>query len=322
MCGPSISMVICGCSIPMADVLPAAPTILVVDDTLESLKFVTVALEAAGMTVLVAGNGAAALQSLAVMVPDLVIMDAVMPVLDGFETTRRIKADPRLAGLPVIFMTGLTETEHLVRGLAAGGVDYVTKPVVVDELLARIRVHLGNAQAARGNAHIARGTQAALDAGGRSLLAVDGAGGVRWSTPAAQAILDRHFADPQTRAALADMLAGRAMTEDHAPCAQPIAGGRVDFVLLTGNGPGEWLFRVQEVTAGAEQRLLASRHRLTDREAEVLLWISRGKSNREISEILGISPRTVNKHLEQVFEKMGIENRASAAAAAVTSLSS
>jgi DNA-binding CsgD family transcriptional regulator len=59
---------------------------------------------------------------------------------------------------------------------------------------------------------------------------------------------------------------------------------------------------------------------LTEREAEVLLWISRGKANREISEILGISPRTVNKHLEQIFEKMGIENRASAAAAAVKTL--
>jgi DNA-binding CsgD family transcriptional regulator len=82
------------------------------------------------------------------------------------------------------------------------------------------------------------------------------------------------------------------------------------------------VIRVAEVIEGAEERLLASRHGLTDREAEVLLWISRGKANRQISEILGISPRTVNKHLEQVFEKMGIENRASAAAAAVKTLTS
>ena len=66
--------------------------------------------------------------------------------------------------------------------------------------------------------------------------------------------------------------------------------------------------------------MLAAQHGLTAREAEVLLWISRGKQNREISDILQISPRTVNKHLEQIFEKMGVENRASATAIAVTTL--
>jgi DNA-binding CsgD family transcriptional regulator len=72
---------------------------------------------------------------------------------------------------------------------------------------------------------------------------------------------------------------------------------------------------------GDAERLLAERHGLTSREAEVLIWISRGKQNREISEILHISPRTVNKHLEQIFEKMGVENRASATAIAVGTLS-
>ena len=91
-------------------------------------------------------------------------------------------------------------------------------------------------------------------------------------------------------------------------------------MLVARNGEDEWLFRITEIRAGAEKRLLAQRHGLTDREAEVLLWISRGEANREISEILGISPRTVNKHLGQVFAKMGVENRASAAAAAVKSL--
>ena len=79
--------------------------------------------------------------------PDLVLLDAVMPGIDGFETCRRIKADAGACAIvPVIFMTGLTETEHVVRGLEAGGVDYVTKPIVLDEMLARIRVHLANAR--------------------------------------------------------------------------------------------------------------------------------------------------------------------------------
>ena len=298
---------------PVASLPTDAPTILVVDDTLESLQFVAAALEAAGMTVLVAGNGAAALQSLALVVPDLVLMDAVMPVMDGFETTRRIKADPVLAAIPVIFMTGLTETEHVVRGLAAGGVDYLRKPIAVDELLARIRVHLGNARTARNS-------QAALDHAGRPLFAADSTGALLWSTPRAQAILGRHFPDAGSLAALVTSLLALADSGDRSIHSHIIAGGRLELLVLARSSPGEWLLRIAEIADGAEERLLAQRHGLTDREADVLLWISRGKANREISEILGISPRTVNKHLEQVFEKMGVENRASAAAAAVKTL--
>ena len=289
-------------------------TILVVDDTPESLRFVTATLERAGMTVLIASDGAAALQSLQLALPDLVIMDAMMPVMDGFETTRRIKADPRLARLPVIFMTGLTETEHVVRGLQAGGVDYVTKPIVVEELLARIRVHLGNAR-------VSSGSQAALDDSGRPLLAVDGLGRALWMTPRGTEMLGRLFppagALPPT---LAAALARQLGSGGQAVLRHDLADGRLELTPLIRSGSDEWLFRLNELRAGAEERLLAARHGLTEREAEVLLWISRGKANREISEILGISPRTVNKHLEQVFEKMGIENRASAAAAAVKTL--
>lgn len=296
----------------MADTMPGGATILVVDDTLESLKFVTTALEAEGMTVLVACDGAAALQSLALVLPDLVLMDSVMPVMDGLETTRRIKADPRFAALPVIFMTGLTETEDVVRGFAAGGVDYVVKPVVIDELIARIRVHLGNAR-------IAQGSQAALDDSGRSLLAIDPAGRILWATPRTRAILERYVPGAAALASLAVTLLGLVEDRDGGVFSQPVIDGRLEFTLLS-NNPDECLFRVAEFADGAEERLLAVRHGLTGREAEVLLWISRGKANREISEILGISPRTVNKHLERIFEKMGIENRTSAAAAAVKTL--
>jgi DNA-binding NarL/FixJ family response regulator len=293
-------------------------TILVVDDTPESLRFVSAVLEDAGMTVLIAADGGEALQSLELAIPDLVIMDAMMPVLDGFETTRRIKADPRFARLPVIFMTGLTETEHVVRGLEAGGVDYVTKPIVVAELLARIRVHLGNAR-------VSRGSQAALDDSGRPLIAVNSTGRALWTTPRAAEWLGRLFPDdfanggalpPALCAALARQVGG----DGQGVVRHDLEDGRIELTLVSRSGSDEWLFRLAEIREGAEQQLLAQRHALTEREAEVLLWISRGKANREISEILGISPRTVNKHLEQVFEKMGIENRASAAAAAVKTL--
>lgn len=288
-------------------------TILVVDDAPDSLRFLTDTLEGEGYGVRIARDGHAALASLAAELPDLVLMDAVMPGIDGFETTRRIKADPALASVPVIFMTGLTETENVLDGLAAGGVDYVKKPIVLAELLARLKVHLGNAR-------IAAGAQGALDASNRPLLALDGEGRVLWTTPKSAAILDRRFGvavGGQLPLALAGQL--QRLAHGEARVKQDFADGRVEFAAVATKGE-ERHFRLTETLEGADEKLLAQRHGLTEREAEVLLWISRGKANREISEILGISPRTVNKHLEQIFEKMGIENRASAAAAAVKTL--
>ena len=119
---------------------------LVVDDSPETLRLLTDALDSAGMTVMVAMDGAAAIRIVDQITPDIVLLDAVMPGIDGFETCRRLKRDAGLTNVPVIFMTGLAETEHIVRGLEAGGVDYVTKPIVIEEMLARIRVHLANAR--------------------------------------------------------------------------------------------------------------------------------------------------------------------------------
>jgi DNA-binding response OmpR family regulator len=157
-------------------------TVLVVDDTPETLSLLTDTLDHAGFTVLIATDGVAALELIELVTPDLVLMDALMPGISGFETCKRLKQDKLLTHLPVIFMTGLTETEHVVEGLACGGVDYVTKPIVLDELLARIRVHLGNAR-------LAYETHAALDATGRFLFATNHAGRVLWCTPKARKLL-------------------------------------------------------------------------------------------------------------------------------------
>lgn len=289
-------------------------TILVVDDAPDSLRFLTDTLEGQGYAVRIARDGAAAIEALHAELPDLVLMDAVMPGIDGFDTTRQIKADPALARVPVIFMTGLSETEDVVKGLAAGGVDYVKKPIVLAELLARLRVHLGNAR-------IAAGAQGALDASNRPLVALDASGRILWTTPRSAGILLERFG-AVAGASLPPALVGQLwrLADGEGRVKQDFPGGRVEFAAVATMAE-ERHFRVTETLEGAEERLLAQRHGLTEREAEVLLWISRGKANREISEILGISPRTVNKHLEQIFEKMGIENRASAAAAAVKTLS-
>jgi DNA-binding response OmpR family regulator/DNA-binding CsgD family transcriptional regulator len=296
-------------------------TILVVDDTPETLGFLTDTLDHAGFTVLIATDGDSALKLIEQITPDLVLMDAVMPGLNGFETCRRMKRERMLAHLPVIFMTGLTETENVLEGLAAGGVDYVTKPLVVDELLARIRVHLANARAAAGS-------RAALDATGRFLLATDRIGRLLWCTPKARQLLAELFPASQEagaslpRAVMTQLMQLRSEgANSQARLLVDVAGRKLEISVLSPIGPDELLFRLTELSTTADEQRLQQTLALTSRESEVLLWISRGKANREIGEILAISPRTVNKHLEQIFVKLGVENRASAAARAVRALS-
>lgn len=290
-------------------------TVLVVDDTADTLAVLTEALEREGYAALVATGGEAALAICARVTPDLVLMDAVMPGLDGFDGCRRLKATPALAHVPVVFMTALSDTEHVLRGLAAGGVDYVTKPIVLDELFARIRVHLANARAARS-------ARLALDAAGGFLLAVDGAGALLWSTPQASLllrdVLGRHDALPDpVRAAVAAAVAVGTGAEP-VQVVPSEAGGPLQLVPLGAAGPGEFLFRLLRVEG--DEEVLRRRFGLTAREAEVLTWIARGKPNRDIGDILALSPRTVNKHLEVVFRKLGVENRASAAVLASRAL--
>src|SRR3982074_2435164 len=152
---------------------------LVVDDSPETLRLLTDALDGAGMTVMVALDGASAMRIVDQITPDIVLLDAVMPGMDGFETCKRLKRDAGLSNVPIIFMTGLAETEHIVRGLEAGGVDYVTKPIGVEKMLARMRVHLANAR-------LPQGARAALDVSGRYLLAVNSVGKIMWATPPPQ----------------------------------------------------------------------------------------------------------------------------------------
>jgi DNA-binding response OmpR family regulator/DNA-binding CsgD family transcriptional regulator len=291
--------------------------VLVVDDSPETLSFLTEAIEGNGSTVLVAVDGESALALTERVTPDLILLDAVMPGIGGFETCRRLKRIRHLAHIPVIFMTGLSDTEHIVRGLEAGGVDYLTKPIVVDELIARMRVHLANA---RGSEAV----RSALDAAGRFLLSVSAEGGVRWTTPQAAKLLqgvsdaadDSDFHLPaEVNRWLANAAKGEA-----GPHIWSRSDTRLEFTYLGRLRNDERLLRLAKAAAVDDAELLRQHFALTGREAEVLLWIARGKSNKDISGVLSISPRTVNKHLEQVFQKLGVENRASAAAMTVQAL--
>jgi DNA-binding response OmpR family regulator len=290
---------------------------LVVDDSPETLRLLTDALDGTGMTVMVAMDGAAAMRIVDQITPDIILLDAVMPGMDGFETCRRLKRDAGLSNVPVIFMTGLAETEHIVRGLEAGGVDYVTKPIIIEEMLARIRVHLANAR-------LTQSARAALDVSGRFLFAVNRHGKIMWATPQAQKLLSANLEsrandELMLPAAMLQWLEqiqkGRAGAKAPAMASSP-NNEQLRLQYMGKLGPNEFLLRLAKDSRTNMPEEFSNELGLTTREGEVLSWLSKGKTNRDIAQILGLSPRTVDKHLEQIYAKLGVENRTAAAAIA------
>jgi PAS domain S-box-containing protein len=117
-------------------------TILVVDDLPATIGFVRAALEETGYTVLVATNGREALKRAALTRPDLILLDVLMPDMDGYETCKQLKIQETTKDIPIIFMTVVTETVDKVKGFQLGAVDYLTKPIEPEELQARVKTHL------------------------------------------------------------------------------------------------------------------------------------------------------------------------------------
>jgi len=297
----------------------SSQVVLVVDDAIDSIHMLNDVLEESNFTVLVALEGMQALTITKNIRPDIILLDAIMPNMDGFETCRQLKRNPQLADVPIIFMTGLSDTEHVVMGLNAGGVDYVTKPINPDELVARMRVHLTNAR-------ITQSARLALDTAGQYLFTVNLHGQLVWATPQVYELLgnaetteDSIALIPAVAQQLRDWLnhkpdTGRQLSLQH--LAQDLKVEMLNFI----DGK-EYLLRLTNTHKPADDtQALREQFSVTTREADVLLWIANGKTNREIGQILDMSPRTVNKHLEQIFKKLGVENRTSAAAVAIKCL--
>ncbi|MFS2140698.1 sensor histidine kinase [Duganella sp. Dugasp56] len=125
------------------------PTILIVDDSLSYLAALLDRLERHGFMIVLAQTAAEGLMRAEFAEPDLILLDVVMPDIDGFEACRRLKAGKTTKDIPVIFMTGLTDPKQKVTGFDAGGVDYITKPFQIEEVLARINTHLALRRAHR-----------------------------------------------------------------------------------------------------------------------------------------------------------------------------
>ncbi|TBR42481.1 response regulator [Marinomonas agarivorans] len=287
--------------------------VLVVDDSPDALSLIHDILDAANMEVLVALEGQQALTIAKRIRPDIILLDALMPTMDGFVTCKALKSDPDLATIPVIFMTGLQDTDDIVRGLEAGGVDYLTKPIQPNELLARMRVHLANAR-------LNHSAQSALDSVGQYLITVSEQGDIVWATPQTYALLAKaQIAGEWHNTHLVAQIQNWLNHHPDEGHLLKITGFDypLSLKMIGQTEQKERLLKLEDGNKPQGAALLKAQLQLTDRESEVLYWIANGKTNREIADILTMSPRTVNKHLEQIYPKLHVDNRTSAAAIAL-----
>ncbi|WP_050476177.1 response regulator transcription factor [Herbaspirillum rhizosphaerae] len=310
--------------------------VLIVDDKPDNLAMLSDSLDESGHIVLVATDGMSALERLDYITPDLILLDAMMPGIDGFETCKRIKLIKSVNHVPVVFMTGLTETEHVVRGFEVGGIDYVTKPIKPQEVVARIGAHIKTARMMSQ----ARGM---LEHAAHAVIVLSGNGLPLWQTSKASLWLEKYFPAgagathklPMTLQSWLNesLVRQRQGNGDIRPLVMTQGGCELRIALSAAGQGHEITLLLEEKNLAADAATstpVAAMHpalanegsanppapgsfHLTPRESDVLMWLGKGKTNRDIADILGMSPRTVNKHLEHIFVKLGVETRSAAA---------
>lgn len=278
---------------------PPAPTVrhrvLVVDDTPANLSLLLDALTEAGHEILVAESGRSALALLQHTTPDLILLDLVMPGIDGITTCRQIKQRAECADVPVLFMTAVEEPEQKLKAFEAGALDYITKPVYPPEVLARVAAHLqirALRQAVSDELALRLEAEEQLSHSlDRAVVLADVGGRIVFSTRLAEDLLHKHCPG-RTAGTMPTQFNDGLMVRRFA---EP---GRADLQMIVleerGHPPGPAAL----LSLG-----------LTAREAEVLYWIAQGKSNPDIATILDAKVRTVHKHVEHIFQKLGVETR-------------
>jgi DNA-binding response OmpR family regulator/DNA-binding CsgD family transcriptional regulator len=291
----------------------AGKHILIVDDVPDNLSVLFEFLTARGFQVFVADSGIMAIEELPQIAPDLILLDVMMPGLDGFSTCERIKADERFADVPLFFLTALTDTVDKVKGFALGAVDYITKPLDPDEVIARINAHLSlralRLELEERNEELDREMQrriAAERALGHTLedsvLVIDRRGEILFLTQAAQQLFARHGGVPPA-AQLRVWFAGSA----------PAATGTLAIRRLPDPHSADralLVFEEKAPTASPDKLAVLG---LTPRETEILFWIAQGKTSPEIAVILDTAPATVKRHVHNLLTKLGVETRLAAA---------
>jgi CheY-like chemotaxis protein/DNA-binding CsgD family transcriptional regulator len=286
---------------------------MIIDDTPGNLALLSDTLSEAGYRVLVATDGLSALEQITYLKPDIILLDIMMPGIDGFETCNRLKSSPETADIPVLFMTALSELDNLLRGFDEGAVDYIVKPIRPPEVLARVDLQLTQARNLRR-------VENALNNSPFSALAIDSSGLITWLTPGGIRWLDEFV---QKHALSGQYEVGSPLPKplfewvkqlgDKSEGFESYRAGTGFLAKITPcRNTGEYLLVLEKHSGEWDLDWVRNSLGLTAREAEILMWISRGKTNKEAGLILGSSPRTINKHLEHIFEKLGVVTRAAA----------
>lgn len=299
------------------------PVVMIIDDTPDNLALLSDTLSEAGYRVLVATDGLSALEQINYLRPDIILLDVMMPEVDGFETCKQLKANPLTAAIPVLFMTALGELDYLLRGFSEGAVDYIVKPIRPPEVLVRVESHLKQA-------FNFQRAELALNNSPFAVMTTTQDGRITWLPQSGKNWLVDYV---KLAGACPIVQVGDKLPKPLSSWLQhhSLSRGKEESTNFEANHQdvhfsvkrsvcqhtGEYLLLMEKYTREWDLESIRTSLSLTFREAEILMWISRGKTNKEMGLILGTSPRTINKHLEHIFEKLGVVTRAAAVSIAM-----
>ncbi len=315
-------------------------TVMVVDDVPANVDVVLNFLGTANYRVLVAESGEQGMQQLELEAPDLILLDLMMPGMDGIETCRQIKSNDLWRHIPIIMMTAADELSRKLAAFEAGAVDFLTKPIQPEEVQARVETHLQlrelqvrlermNQDLIEKNQQIAEEMELRLDAEKQlessleqALIIADRQGDILFATRQARILLDSFFTSTSQRLlpdTLKHWLSGQESQRPLVVTHKKRGEIEVDHFSISKSGHLS-LMRIEHRNGNNGPKALLALG-LTAREAEVLYWMTEGKTNPEIAIILESSINTVKKHANNLFAKLGVETRTAAARAALAVLS-
>jgi len=306
-------------------VTDSAARILVIDDSAANLKVATMHLTDYAYVVLTARDGESGLRRAKRAKPDLILLDIQMPGIDGYETCRRLKADPVTAEIPVIYMTARSQVEDKLRAFELGGVDYITKPFEVPELIARVRTHLQLVQATRQIARHAEELEtrvAEVTADLRSELAERRAVAAEREALSELVRVQGEQLYDQTRRWLAQRedrdvgLAQRVRVDIAERIRLALERLRRTQATDPNDGIEEAIALLSPALAQSEDVGASLRDvptltenpllQLSAREYEVFQLLTKGKANKEIAYTLDIATSTVSTYRVRIMEKLEV----------------
>jgi DNA-binding NarL/FixJ family response regulator len=272
-------------------------TVLVIDDVPANIGLVLDALADRGYRVLVAESGHGALEQLRHGKPDLILLDVIMPGMDGFETCAAIKKDPAWRDVPILFMTSLDDVEQKVRAFESGASTTSSSPSTWRKSSPVFAPILSSVDCAK---HSRRNWPCDWRPRTNSRS--------HWIARSCWSPADRQLSVFNPHGPHAAASPSSRLGRNEAPRMPRYAHRKTASAF----GVEPEVFLLQEDVPSPGPEALGSLG-LTARESEVLFWIAQGKSNPDIALILGTSPRTIHKHVENLFRKLGCETRAAAA---------